>query len=660
MNVHDFAFTADPTYRIDEIPAFVDGRIVNCVALVQEQHAAGWLNAAEYTKKVIETNSKYFGNYIYPKIIVADARDGMEYPMLTLDGGFDPYYRDLFIHEISHQWFFAMVGNNETYRAALDEGFTQFLTAFTYRKIDGDIRIVYPDEKKYALKHRKPENIQYTEVYYGYLTDAMRNNDATLNTHSDYFNSALGHGGGYHHVYYKTAAMLYNLQYVLGEELFLAAMRHYFEQWKLCHPYFEDFRNSITEYTHADLNWFFDEWMETAKNIDYAIKKVKPTGTTNLDGQTLYKYEITFRRIGGMQMPIDFSVLTDGGDTIKYYIPNTWFNKYENDNSGISFGRLNGNMLSKTNVLSKWTGWDMLNEEYTGEIILPSKITDVIIDPSHQLADINKLNNSWKCPVDWKFDSHIMNYPDWNSYEIKWRPDVWYNAVDFVKVGVHFNGDYMNYKHLFEFTAWYNTGSLNKSELTIADIRDVDYFSFDLNYKTATDKFLPNSNFFFDTKYLDGVFGVKIGGEKFVGRSNRNKISVFFNSAYYLKNYYLNNYLLYGEHVLEQENNAVHIQYEHNYNYFGGNGKLKLGFRSDDLMSDYDYQYVNLEEINNTRFGKFDLKTRFFGQWGSGTNIPFESSLMIAGANQETLLENKYTRAVGFFPENWTTFSETT
>ncbi|MBC8045553.1 MAG: M1 family peptidase, partial [Fimbriimonadaceae bacterium] len=47
-------------------------------------------------------------------------------------------------------------------------------------------------------------------------------------------------------------------------------------------------------------------------------------------------------------------------------------------------------------------------------------------------------------------------------------------------------------------------------------------------------------------------------------------------------------------------------------------------------------------------------------QWGSGTNIPFESSLMIAGANQETLLENKYTRAVGFFPENWTTFSETT
>ena len=31
---------------------------------------------------------------------------------------------------------------------------------------------------------------------------------------------ALGHGGGYRHVYYKTGAMLYNLQYVLGDELF--------------------------------------------------------------------------------------------------------------------------------------------------------------------------------------------------------------------------------------------------------------------------------------------------------------------------------------------------------------------------------------------------------------------------------------------------------
>ena len=55
----------------------------------------------------------------------------------------------------------------------------------------------------------------------------------------------------------KTAVMLYNLQYVLGDSLFLNAMQHYVKQWKFAHPYFEDFRNSIIQYTKVDLNWFF-------------------------------------------------------------------------------------------------------------------------------------------------------------------------------------------------------------------------------------------------------------------------------------------------------------------------------------------------------------------------------------------------------------------
>ena len=73
--------------------------------------------------------------YTYHKMIVADAQDGMEYPMLTLDGGSDPSYRGLLVHEIGHNWFYGQIGNNETYRAALDEGFTQFLTAWGLEKL---------------------------------------------------------------------------------------------------------------------------------------------------------------------------------------------------------------------------------------------------------------------------------------------------------------------------------------------------------------------------------------------------------------------------------------------------------------------------------------------------------------------------------------------
>ncbi|MEI8137952.1 MAG: M1 family peptidase, partial [Bacteroidota bacterium] len=76
INVHDFAFTTDPTYRIGE--SNWDG--VRCIALVQEPHAAGWYNCTKYIAKILEVNSYNIGPYHHPKMIVADAQDGMEYP----------------------------------------------------------------------------------------------------------------------------------------------------------------------------------------------------------------------------------------------------------------------------------------------------------------------------------------------------------------------------------------------------------------------------------------------------------------------------------------------------------------------------------------------------------------------------------------------------
>ena len=123
-NVHDFAFTADPTYRI----GVTEWNGIKAISMCQEMHASKWQNAADYTAKIVQVYSEDFGMYVYHKIIVADARDGMEYPMITLDGGKDPSYRGLLAHEVGHNWFFGQVGNNETYRAFMDEGFTQFLT----------------------------------------------------------------------------------------------------------------------------------------------------------------------------------------------------------------------------------------------------------------------------------------------------------------------------------------------------------------------------------------------------------------------------------------------------------------------------------------------------------------------------------------------------
>src|SRR5690606_23935880 len=162
--------------------------------------------------------------------------------------------------EVGHNWFFGMVGSNETYRAALDEGFTQFLTAWALEKIDGPEIVKNKPSSRYVEKFTKPEYARDSRVFMGYLYDAVKFDETTLNTHSDDFGGALRHGGGYRNVYYKTATMLYNLQYVLGDSLFQDAMKNYFNTWKIAHPYWEDFKNSVIQFTGVDLNWFFDQW----------------------------------------------------------------------------------------------------------------------------------------------------------------------------------------------------------------------------------------------------------------------------------------------------------------------------------------------------------------------------------------------------------------
>jgi hypothetical protein len=314
INVHDAAFTADPTYRIGE----VNWNGVRCVALAQESHAAGWQRAAQYVSKIIQTNSKLIGMYAYPKMIAADAADGMEYPMITLDGGYDPSFRSLFIHEISHNWFFGMLGTNETYRAFMDEGFTQFYTAYTWEHIEGKYDLHYKSGNKYVDEFSEKDLVREGDAYLGYYNSVNKGEEVTLNTHSDGFNGGIRHGGGYGQVYSKTATMLYNLQYVLGDSLFDAAIQNYFNEWKMCHPYPEDMRASIINFTKTDLNWFFDQWLETSKTIDYKVKKVKKKKDN--------KYEITFER-NGMQMPLDFTVFSSDSIAQNFHIPNNWFVK---------------------------------------------------------------------------------------------------------------------------------------------------------------------------------------------------------------------------------------------------------------------------------------------------------------------------------------------
>ena len=633
-NVHDFAFTADPTYRMGT--ARYNG--TRCIALVQAHKASEWLGVPRFMEEVVATYEEQFGPYPYPKVVAADARDGMEYPMVTLCGGTPPDNYALIAHEIGHMWFQSAVGTNEAYRAGMDEGFTQMATSVAMDEIVGQYPTASYNQDWYTTQFQDSVSFRQSEVYTWYINNAVKNQDARLNVHSHQYNSSLGHGGGYRQVYYKMGTMLYNLEYVLGKELFQEAMMNYFKNWQIAHPYPEDFRQSIMDYTGVDLNWFFDQWLETKKTIDYKIKRVQkrdPEGA----------YRITFERKGAMQMPLAFTVTTKKGEEEKFLIPNKNFVKETN-----------------AKVLPKWTGWGKkFNTTYQADIQVDGKIDNVVIDPSNRLADVDKTNNRLKGNVDFQFDSQIDEYNNLDQYELNWRPDIWYNEVDGLKGGIHFDGSYLDYKHQFHLTAWYNSQVLDQfDEEESLNIDDPNRLPVNFNawYKTpltgiSHDLFIKAGG-----RILDGLYRGHFGFEKSWG--NQDKLDLNFQVSL-RPNQEDRDYLLYPlQWETDQWNNNLELTYHHNYNYFNGKGDMELGFQTSALGSDYDFTRLNLTVKNENYLDKLVINTRTHFEYSLGNNIAPQSQLYLAGSRPAKMMDNKFTRSRGFFPNDWLGYGDNT
>jgi aminopeptidase N len=647
VNVHDFAWTADPTYRIGE----TTWNGIQCVAIAQENNAAGWQQTAQFTAKVIATYSRDFGMYNYPKIVCADAADGMEYPMITLDGGYYPSHQGLIAHEVGHNWFFGMVGSNETYRAALDEGFTQFLTAWCMRKL---------------TKESQPE---LKRAFAGYMEDAIDGTDEVLETHSNDFHSATGHGGGYKHVYYKTASMLYNLQYYLGDSVFLQAMKNYVEQWKFCHPYIEDFRNSIIQSAQTDLNTFFDQWFQTNKSADYSIKRITPLKTTNY-------YRVTLQRNGKMVMPVDLDFLISPKT-----IPTT-------ANGNANSKNRNNRNVSPSDVfysitipvtqyqkpgrynLKPWIGWDKLRPTYTFDIEMPvdGKVKQVWLDRSGRLADINRVNNVWKKRSEWRLDlGNGANTNYLGVYQGLVRPAVRYNVASGVLLGAVASGQYAGRKKEFNLGLWYTSGWQARyshapklqyqAEFKHQTRGGGTYYYQSLLYNEINTHELGWFNRIGKTEY--GLNG------KSMQRYHRLQYNIdqpFYNpwinsqlsgrDPYFPQRDQLDGFLSTANQWSYVAQAQLNLYVKQAYSGWGKSGSVRFDMRMPSPWSNSQYGFVQLEWKHFQPVGKTLLRLRSLAYFGGGNNPTPESVLYLASANPEDAFQQDLYRDFGMYNLN--------
>ncbi|MBV2246205.1 MAG: M1 family metallopeptidase [Lentimicrobium sp.] len=397
--IHDFAWFADKRFHVINGSVILPDskREVTTWVMFTNQEADLWKNAIAYVNDALLAFSQWIGDYPYSTFTAVQSAlnsgAGMEYPGLTVIGlAKDPYLLDEVIaHEICHSWFYSALGSDERRFPYMDESMA---TAYESRYLEEK----YPGKKLWEIgfKNRKlarlfqidkipAKRIQELE----WLIPARRNLEQPINlTSTDYSYDNYGA------IVYNKAAQGFNyLRAWLGDSLFDATMQDYFITWKNRHPQPQDLRVIFESHTTKDLSWFFDDFLGTAKKLDYKIIRVE-------NGKLLVKNK------GKLKAPLLIAGMTGDSVTSEF-----WTEGFEGE---------------------KWI--DVRGETFSG----------VKIDPEHTMTEFYRLNNNISSsgifrkadPVQFRF---LYTLEDLEKHTVLYIPAVDYNSVDGFMAGVVLN-----------------------------------------------------------------------------------------------------------------------------------------------------------------------------------------------------------------------------
>lgn len=353
-NVHDFAWGADPEF-IHETMQVPDGPLLHFLHKNNVDLNAAWRKLPEYFSKAFVFMNQNFGKYPYKQFTVCQGGDGgMEYPMFTLITGKRNFGSlvGVTIHEAFHNWYYGILGSNESANPWMDEGFTSYATAIT-------------SDYLFDLHKDNPNQGSY-EGYYQLANSGL---EQPLSTHGDHYNTNRAYGAA---AYNKGATFVAQLEYIIGKKNLDKAMLRYFNTWKMQHPNPNDFIREVEKTCNLELDWYKDYFVNTTFTIDYAVKDVDASRK---------KTTILLRREGVMPMPVDVLVELKDGKKIIYNIPLDLMlgNKPQQDTTADYI------------VMPDWR-W--VNPTYELEVdIKKSEIKSITIDPRNICADLNKDNN---------------------------------------------------------------------------------------------------------------------------------------------------------------------------------------------------------------------------------------------------------------------------
>lgn len=251
----DFFLAASPDFSVLE--QSIDGVKINAYYL--PGHAQAAQQALQVAVDSLHAYDQSFGAYPYSELDVVDApmknAAGVEFPGIVLIGSFlyDNPSRQLFdiatAHEVAHQWWYNVVGNDVFEDPWLDEALTTFSSSLYFEESGrqaaaGEIRANWQSSLAALIQNGLDDKVAQSLQHFENSPDPRIYGTV---------------------VYTKGALFFQKLREEIGDQAFFEALQNYYRdhQFEVAKP--EDLLNAFEKSAGKELDEFFKEWLYTAQ-----------------------------------------------------------------------------------------------------------------------------------------------------------------------------------------------------------------------------------------------------------------------------------------------------------------------------------------------------------------------------------------------------------
>jgi hypothetical protein len=216
--VRDFHLLISDRYQV--VSTIVDDTTIN--SYYWPEHTACGKEALAFAERALTLFSEIFGEYPFAELDLAEADLwpwAIEWPGLILVG--EPLYSDPaeecgewhVVHEVAHQWWYSVVGNDQVDEPWLDEALANYSTALYYTRVH--------DSETAMAAIEEHINRRY-EAYVQAYGDGIVGGPTRDYTRASY----------YPLVYAKGTLFFKTLRKEMGDEAFFHALQTYYRQLK--------------------------------------------------------------------------------------------------------------------------------------------------------------------------------------------------------------------------------------------------------------------------------------------------------------------------------------------------------------------------------------------------------------------------------------------